>query len=48
MFAGGLLLFHFYLVASNLTTREMMSRRKCAYLKNVNGNPYDKGFMKNF
>lgn len=46
-FAGGLLGFHMYLIAFNVTSRELMDRGKCSYLKNVKGNPFSEGIFKN-
>ncbi len=46
-FAGGLLGFHTYLIAFNVTSREMMDRSKCSYLKDVKGNPFNEGILKN-
>lgn len=46
-FAGGLLGFHIYLLSFNLTSREMMDRGKCSYLKDVKGNPFNEGIFKN-
>lgn len=41
MFAGGLWGFHGYLLIGNVTTREIMEKGKCWYLKGVRGNPFN-------
>jgi hypothetical protein len=46
-FAGGLLGFHSYLLAENITSRELMSRGKCWYLRGVRGNPFSLGLFGN-
>ncbi len=46
-FAGGLLFFHSYLLLMNVTSRELMSRNKCHYLRNVSGNPFYSGLLVN-
>lgn len=47
LFVGGLFLFHGYLLAGNITTTELMSRSKAAYLKGIKGNPFSKGLLGN-
>jgi hypothetical protein len=46
-FAGGLLGFHSYLIVENITSRELMSKGKCWYLRGVRGNPFSKGLFSN-
>jgi hypothetical protein len=46
-FAGSLLAFHSYLLVENVTSRELMSRGKCWYLRNIRGNPFSKGIFQN-
>lgn len=46
-FGGGLLGFHSYLLLMNITSRELMERHKCQYLRNVRGNPFFKGILTN-
>jgi hypothetical protein len=46
-FAGGLFCFHSYLLVENVTSRELMSRGKCEYLRNVRGNPFSRGLFGN-
>ena len=43
MFAGCLLAFHSYLLAENITTKEMMARSRVGYLRGVKGNPFSQG-----
>jgi hypothetical protein len=47
VFASSLLILHSYLIAANITTRELMSRNRCNYLKDVRGNPFSKGLLSN-
>jgi len=47
VFAGGLLIFHFYLIAINITSKELLARKKCEYLQNIKGNPFNKGIIHN-
>lgn len=47
MFAGLLLLFHSYLLLVNITTKEIMERKSCIYLKDIKHNPFDKGILEN-
>ena len=42
-FAGGLLGFHTYLLVFNVTTRELVKRKKCTYLGKARGNPFSNG-----
>jgi uncharacterized protein YcsI (UPF0317 family) len=44
-FAGCLFAFHGYLLLANITSRELLRRRKCMYLSNVKGNPFFKGLI---
>ena len=46
-FGGGLLVFHSYLLIMNVTSRELMSRNKWHYLRNVNDNPFYSGLLRN-
>jgi hypothetical protein len=47
VFAGGLWLFHSFLIMANLTTRELMQRGKADYLRGVKGNPFSRGVVGN-
>lgn len=46
-FAGGVLIFQLYLVATNTTTREVLDRKKCAYLRGLTYNPFTRGLLGN-
>lgn len=46
-FAGSLLIFQSYLLLSNTTSKELFNRGKCEYLQGIEGNPFDKGWVKN-
>lgn len=46
-FAGGVLIFQLYLVTTNTTTREVLDRKKCAYLRGLTYNPFTRGLLGN-
>jgi hypothetical protein len=46
-FAGGVLIFQLYLVVTNTTTREVLDRKKCTYLKGLSYNPFTQGLLGN-
>lgn len=47
IFVGCLFFFHLFLILSNLTTRELISRGKAKYLKGIKGNPFSEGLFEN-